>query len=701
MLDVIRTKARSFGVMLIFGIIILVFVFWGMGNIGGMSSRILAVVNGEKISVEDFNKSFQMFAEEQRKQQPDFFDKPEAFNMFKRQVLAEIIKQRLLMQEAEKLGLMITPQELRKALEGFAVFHDASGKFDQDAYLRVLRASGQEPGTFEADYAKSMLEDKLMRYIGKSSMVSESQAKSLYEFSLEKRKAQYVLFKYDDYLPKADISDEEARKEYDAGKESYRVPERAAVQYLTLTPESLAGRYAISDQEAEDYYKENIESFRKPERFQASHISVAIPQTGAGEPSPEEKRQLEQAFGVMDKVLDELRQGKDFSDLALKHSQGQDNGKLGWQTRGSLGSKEFEDAALALKPGEVSEPIRTELGLHLIKLDEKEESSLPSFADVKADIVKTLSVKKADADFAEVQKEAENDLALNLPLQDIAAKFGLKVSDTGLMSDKELEGRLGLQDDSRVLLADAIAGAIQPLASGMAQEPSTSTNATAGAPANATAGSPAGNATAESPSANSTAGSFATPAKATAVNVTIPVPLNIQNGVVLVRVKEVMPSHIPSFGEMRPSIIGKLKIAKSHALARTAAEEALPSFTGKTVPQGYADKVKVSEAAARVFPALQPLGVSEPLLQGLFSSTGEWLPSVYEVDEGVVIARVFSVEPVKEGEWEQYKDIFIAQFGMSRTTEVQQVFMLGLDERADVQLYLEVLDSLAYSRRGR
>ena len=89
------------------------------------------------------------------------------------------------------------------------------------------------------------------------------------------------------------------------------------------------------------------------------------------------------------------------------------------------------------------------------------------------------------------------------------------------------------------------------------------------------------------------------------------------------------------------------------------------------------------------------------MLQGLFSSNGEWLPSVFEVDEGVAIARVESVEPVTEDEWKQYKDIFIAQFAMSRTTEMQQSFMLGLDERSDVQVYLEVLDGLTYTRRGR
>lgn len=670
MLDSIRTKARSFGVMVIFGIIIVVFVFWGMGNYGGNTSRTLATVNGEAITVEDFSKVFSPTVEARKKTEPDILDNPDKVKQVKREVLAELIKSRMTLREARRLGMHITPQELRLALDTFSVFHDDSGKFNKDIYLQVLAAQGLEPGFFEEEYSRELLERKLIRYVGLSANVNEGEAKNLYTFSLEKRKAEYVLFNPDDYLDKAVVSDDEIAKDYDEKKESFRTAELVSLDYIRLTPDQLSKGYEVSDAEAEEYYKQNSESFRKPERVQVRHIFISYPVEREGGAALTQEEKKIGARELMDNALAELKKGKEFAEVAKQFSHDQESaqngGLLNWIARGDIPLKEFEDAAFALKKGDTSEVVSSEAGLHLIKLEGKEEGGLPAFADVKQDIVQKLATQKADADFHNVQKAAEDALALNLPLEDLASKFNVAVDKTGLVPEKEAEKQLALSNDSKQFLLDAIAAA----AVGSIKESASSANATAPA---------------------------VPPSSASGM--TIPVPLNVENGIALVRVGKVQPSIIPPLEEVRAQITERLKAEKARKLAKEDAEKALPSFSGQTVPDAYKSKAQISQEAARAFPVIEPLGSSEALLQGLFSSNGEWLPMVYDTDKGPVIARTASVEPVSDEDWQRWKGIFMPQMQEAKKNEAVTAFMRGVDERAEVKLYLDLLDNLTFSNR--
>lgn len=662
MLDGMRSKARSFGIMLIFGIIIVVFVFWGIGNMsGGGSSRTLATVNGERVSVEDFNKVFQPTLDARRKTDPDIMENPEKLKQLKRQVLAEVVKAVLCTQEAERLGIVLTPQELKMALSQFAVFQDASGAFSKDLYLRALAARGMEPGDFEKDYAQELLVNKFIRYVGLSAGVNEAEGKNLFAFTLEKRKAEYVLFEPAAYKAKAVVTDEDTLKEYEADKESFRLPERVSLEFLRLTPAALAQKYKPTVAEAEKYYEENSESFRQPDRFLSRHIFIPFPRPLQNLDEAARNEETAKVRSAMDKVAAELKAGKSFEELARIYSQDQETapngGLLGWLNRGDVGSTEFDDAAFALKPGEVSAPVRSDIGFHLIKLEDKKASGIPPFAELQESIINSIAEKKADADFSAVQKAAEDALALNTPFAELGKKFDIKPETTTLLTLPETEKQLSLLADSRKILEEAIAAAAQP-----AKEDVPAKNATA------------------------------------ALHTAIPVPLNIEKGIALVRVREVRPSHIPPFAEVRDVLTDKLKNEKARALAKAAADEALPAFTGKDIPDAYKGKTHMSKEAARAFPLVEPLGSVENLHEGLFSSSGVWLPMVYDTPQGFVIARTASIQPVTDKEWEQWKGVFLPQMQEARKNEAVAAVMRGLDDKADLRLALDVLDKLTFTR---
>ena len=645
MLDDIRTKAQSFGVKLIFGIIIIVFVFWGVGNMGGMSGDSLAVVNGEKISIREFGKIWERVAREERKNNPAAFEDEETVKQYKRMILEELVSARLFLQEAQRLGIAVTPHELKLVVDTYTEFQDENGKFDPARYRQIIAALGLTQGEFETDLRNELTRNKLIRYLGMSAGLSEKETKDLYGFRLEKRPAEYVLFSVDDYGKDAVVSDEDVAAYYEKNREQFRLPVRASVEYLLLTPETLAKGYPPEEDAVTEYYEAHRSEYHRPASFQARHILILAPAEGAQGETAEKALAL--AEEKLKTVLDGLEKGEDFAILAKEHSDdiysSDIGGMLSWINAGESGSPEIEELAFSLKPGEVSKPLRQEQGWHILKLEAKKEARDLPLDEVKDAIALELGYKSAEADFTAVQHAAEDGLAMGAPFADLAAKFHVELQQADQIAQDALENRLAVQSDSRQILVDAIAAAV-----------------------------------------------------AGGSGVVIPVPLNVEKGVALVRVKEARPSEIPALAEVSESISGILKLEKGLDLARAAAEAALPGFDGADAPEAFKDKVqKSARPVVRVSPSLEPLGPAPALVDDLFASApGKWLPAVYDTPAGVVIARATAIEPVSEDEWSAYGPTFVARYRQYWSGQAAQAFLNNLHRTAKIEASLELLDRL-------
>lgn len=648
MLNTIRNKAQSFGVKLIFGIIIIVFIFWGVGNMNVMSSGALATVNGENITVRDFGKLLNVTVETEKQRQPDITSNPEKFEALKRQVLMEMIYGVLLQQEAKRLGIIVTPHELKASIDKFQVFHDDKGVFDAERYKAVLTANKLTPGEFEDSQRRMLLEGKVMRAVSFSAGISEAEAKEHYRFVLEKRTVEYVLFSNLEYGDKAEVTDEEIGAYYEAHADTFKTPLRGDIEYLVITPESLAKGYPVSDEEVEEYYTANEEAFQRPANFQVRHIYISCP------PDDLEVENAEQIIADAKKTIEDvaakLKTGGDFSELAKEFSQDEESkdtgGMLGWLEPGQSGSKVFDDTAFALEPGQISEPVRTEFGFHIIRLEGKRAAYTVPLVEAKNSIINQLGREKAEADFSAVEKKAEDTLALGGSFADLAGSLKMEAPTSGLLPLNDLEKLLNLHSDSRQALADSLTAA-----------------------------------------AASGAGS------------TIPMPLNSAGGIALVRIIKAEPPVLRPLDEVRADIVAALKSAKAPELAKAAAEQALPAFTGTDAPEGFKDKIATSKPLMRVFPTVEPLGLAPSLVEGVFNSSGQWLPRVYETPQGMVIARTASVSPVGDEEWNQFKGIFIPQFRQNLQMEAMEAFTQDLLSRATVAESPGVLESLQPASR--
>lgn len=645
MLDDIRNKAQSFGVKLIFGIIIIVFVFWGVGNMGGMSSDSLAVVNGEKISIREYAKIWERVAREERKNNPAIFEDEEAVKQYKRMVLDELISARLFLQEAERLGIAVTPHEIRIVVDTYNEFQDDNGKFNPDRYRQMVAALGLTQGEFESDLRQELLRNKLVRYLGMSAGLSEKETEQVYGFRLEKRPVEYVLFTVADYAKSAEVNDDEIAAYYEQNKEQFRLPVRADVEYLALTPDTLAAGYAVEEEAVKEYYDAHRAEYHRPASFQARHILILAPAEGSAEPAAKEA--LAKAEEKLNAVVAGLGKGEDFAALAKQYSDdiysADIGGMLSWINAGESGSQEIEELAFSLEPGEVSEPFRQEQGWHILKLEDKKEARDLPLDEVRDEITLALGRQKAEADFNAVQAAAEDGLTMGVAFADLAAKFHIALQETGLVPQDDLENRLGVQSDSRQMLVDAIAAVV---VDGSAS--------------------------------------------------TIPVPLNIERGIALVRIKEGRASEIPALSEVGASIRNFLQQEKGLVLARGAAEEALPAFAGPDVPEAFKGKVqKSARPVVRVSPAVEPLGPAPALVGDLFTApAGKWLPAVYDTPAGVVIARVAAVEPVSDEEWKTYGPSFVTRYRQYWSGQAVRAFLYSLHDAAKVEVSLELLDRL-------
>ncbi len=635
MLDNITRGARSWAVKIIFGIIILVFIFWGMGNITSTPAHTAAEVNGESIGMSAVMHEAEANIENFRRGVPDFASNKDAQTRFKEAVLRELVQRTLRRQEAERLGLFVSHVELSAAVAGIGLFQNDQGKFDDTRYKTFLKARGMTQAQFQDDMRRSLLDEKLMALVASGVGLTEAEARAAFDFGLTQHTAQYVLFSASDYLDKAEISDQDISAYYETNKDAMRLPARVDLDYIELTPRTLAERMTVGDDEIAAYYKEHAAEFTDPAGYTSRQILLRLPQADA----PDYKEALGKAQTRMGEIQEKLTAGEDFGDLARQFSDDPMSkavgGEMGFIPEGVL-PPELDKAAFALNPGQVGGPVQTVYGLHLIKLEDKRSAQPKSLDEVRADIKAKLAEDKALAALPDLQARAEEALRLGTAFDKIATELNAPLQHTGLIPRSEAVALLRLHKDSVTALA----------------------------------GVPTGRAA--------------------------PSPLAVTDGVAVVFVKDSKPEEIPALEAVKADITTKLKRGRAESLAYEAAQKALADFTGADVPAAYKDKVVESRKYSVASPAVSPLGGSEALGEALMASpTDTWLPKAYSVAEGTVVARQVSTTPPTAEEWEGLKGMFMKNLLQRKREDAGMAFMRGLLDKAEISVNLQALDQIS------
>ncbi|WP_169309205.1 SurA N-terminal domain-containing protein [Desulforhopalus sp. IMCC35007] len=408
MLQILRRKAQSTFIQIIVVIIALVFIFWGVGSNLSGDRQAAVVVNGDEVSFQDYQQAYDRTYERFSQQFGGNMPKDLAESLgIKQQVINQLIQTSLLRQGAQKMGIYVSAEEVRKVIEGMVQFQD-NGAFSMDRYKAVLTNIRTAPTKFEKSMRTDRLAEVAVREISNfASVATESEIQEIYSQLNEKVVVNFVSFKPSDYLNQVQTDDAGLSAWYETVKDNYKTSPEIQLKYFTFTYDKIADKVVIDDSQIENYYQENTQLYTVPEQRKASHILFKTTADDSQQVFQEKEAKAE-------KVLALAKNGSNFADLAKEYSEGpsrENGGELGYFSRGQM-VPAFDDAVFSMEKGAVSEVVQTQFGYHIIYLEDIKPASTRSLEEVKAQIVTTLKEKEAESLAFQVANSAyENIIA--------------------------------------------------------------------------------------------------------------------------------------------------------------------------------------------------------------------------------------------------------------------------------------------------
>lgn len=377
-MTMMRKQSKSIMIKVMIGLIALVFVFWGVNSIREKPGAKIAYVNGDLITGLEYDAVYREMLNSLQKQYKDYWnDNLIKVFQIKQRALDKLIDKRLISQEAASLGLKIADKEVEEAILAYPAFQ-INGEFDEGRYRSLLSINRMKPNDFESGIRLELLGGKINQFIKSFFPVTDMEAMSYYTYQKEKINIAFISLNPEDFRKKIEIKEDEKEGYFKKNKEKYRKPEKIKISYLTFNPSDFVSRVSVTEREITDYYELNRDQYKNPEQVKARHILLKVPKDA----SAHEDEEIKETASAL---LQRIKEGEDFISLAKEYSQdtsASNGGDLGFFTRGQM-VKSFEQVAFALKTGEVSEPVRTKFGWHLIRVDDKKSATVKALSDVR------------------------------------------------------------------------------------------------------------------------------------------------------------------------------------------------------------------------------------------------------------------------------------------------------------------------------
>ncbi|MFC3122144.1 SurA N-terminal domain-containing protein [Agaribacter flavus] len=403
MLERIREGIQGPWAIAIVALIVVSFVFTGVGSyLSGGASTAVAVVNDEEISAQALDGAFQS---QRRQMEAQFgeavstlFANENYLADFRRNVLDGLIADVLISQKATSLGLRVSDEQIKEAIVGLPEFQVA-GEFSNDVYNASIRRAGFTPAEFAEYMRVEMTRTQLRNAISGTTISLDSAAKKVLKLQGQKRDAKVLEVSSSDYLADIVVGDDEINNYYNNNITQYDTEEQVKLSFISLSVDNILPSVTVTDDELQTYYQENLSYYQTPEKREIAHILF--------EATEGEDAALQEA----EQARKRLEAGEDFAKVALELSDdivsAEEGGELGEVNVGDY-EESFTDAAFALSSvGEISEPVKTEFGYHLIKLSAYTPTITQTFDEVEADILTELKREKALDEFFTLQAEME------------------------------------------------------------------------------------------------------------------------------------------------------------------------------------------------------------------------------------------------------------------------------------------------------
>ncbi len=424
MLTKIREKAQGAFAWGILIIICVPFALWGIQNYLDTGKEApVASVGDKDFFQRDVNRAYEQYAQNLQGMTIDE-------QSLKAQALEKLIKDEVLLQYVRAKGLVTTDDTARDFIQSLAYFQ-VDGKFDEKRYKTMLNLQKMSSVEFVNRIKNALIMEQFQRSIIDSSFSTKYDVESFFKIQNQQRDVDYVTV--DVQKPAGQPSDEQITAYYQQHQDLFQTPEQVSVEYVELSLEDIAKTIAVTDDKLKAFYEEQKDQYTTAERRKISHILFAI------NDKTDEKTALEKAL----KAKQELA-NKDFAALAAEVS----DDKLTAKTGGDLGlfnvgvmEKSFEDAASVLKLSEVSNPVKSAFGYHLIKVTELMPGEVKPFDAVKNEVTKAYQKAQAENAFYE-KGERLTEMSYEHPdsLKTVADNLGLTVNKSALFTKDKGDG---------------------------------------------------------------------------------------------------------------------------------------------------------------------------------------------------------------------------------------------------------------------
>ena len=392
MLQAIRDKATGWLLYLIILLISVPFALWGVNSyLGGGEALPAATVNGEEISTRDFDIAYASYRQQVAQMLggtiPASLDDE---SLLKNQALSQLIEATVLRSYARDKGYRIGDDELNRLIRSMDAFK-IDGNFDSSVYQAQLRSQGYSPAGFEQEMRQTLATDQLQTAIVATAfMPSQSQGRFA---SLSNQKRKIRILTHPLVTGSSNVGNDEIEAYYQAQSGFFKSPEQVKVDYLELDFGQVKATIEIPEDELLNRYEDSLKTYTNPEVRQASHILLALAQDASEEESEAVRERVAN-------LRQKIEQGADFASLAREFSQdpgsAADGGSLGEIEPGMM-VQPFEAALFAMQTGEISDPVKTSFGWHLIKLDQVSVGGIRPFSEVRVELEDEVRTELAES----------------------------------------------------------------------------------------------------------------------------------------------------------------------------------------------------------------------------------------------------------------------------------------------------------------
>lgn len=394
-----------------FGVLIISFGVWGIADIfKGFGQSSLAKIGSTEITTEQFRNLFTDRLQQigRRFGRPLTTEQARQFGL-DRQVLQDVISDAALDETARRMGLGQSDADIVRAIQNEPTFKGLDGKFEHERFVQIIRQAGYTEQRYIAEQRKNALRRQLTGTIVAGIEPPKTQIEALVRFQNEQRSANYLKLTAAQAGTIDAPSPEALATYFDDRKQLFRAPEYRKIAMLALTPDDIAKSITVSDEDAKKIFEQRRERYATPERRQVFQIPF---------PNADEAKA----------ASDRIKAGTSFEDIAKERKLTTADIDLGTVAKSSIGDAALADAAFALAPNAVSEPVKGTLVTALLKVSKVEPGTNPSFESVAPAIKREIALERARTQMQDLHNKIEDERGGGANIAEAAQKLGLKAT---------------------------------------------------------------------------------------------------------------------------------------------------------------------------------------------------------------------------------------------------------------------------------